>query len=120
VANSRAERIKENVEAQRLTLIDVWVPLVKPLSVENLIGVAGTSGSMLVAIATMNALSTTFASTSSIPPITIDDYEVLSADGQEDAYGNVQGDVQGNVASFPMVEFDKEELDTILEHDLPS
>ncbi|GKG42317.1 hypothetical protein Tco_0476615, partial [Tanacetum coccineum] len=40
--------------------------------------------------------------------ITIDDYEIVGANGQEDAQGNVQG----NVASFPTVEFEKEELDT--------
>ncbi|GJZ56109.1 hypothetical protein Tco_0611302 [Tanacetum coccineum] len=68
VANSRVERIKENVLAQRLALVDVWVSLVDPLSAKNLMG----------------------------------------TDGQKDAQGNVQG----NVASVPIVEFEKEELDT--------
>ncbi|GJV12885.1 hypothetical protein Tco_1354426 [Tanacetum coccineum] len=58
---------------------------------------ASTSGSVPAAVVTTIALSTTFASASSIPPITIDDYEVVSVDGQEDA--------QGNAASFPTVEF---------------
>nr|GEY29871.1 hypothetical protein [Tanacetum cinerariifolium] len=61
-----------------------------------------------------------FSSTSSVPPITIYDYEILSVDGQENAWGNVQGNVQGDVASFPKVEFEKEELDTTLERDPPS
>ncbi|GJX83442.1 gypsy type transposase [Tanacetum coccineum] len=39
-------------------------------------------------------LSTTFASASSIPPIFVEDYEIIHADGQE----NFQGNVQGNAA----------------------
>ncbi|GJX80889.1 hypothetical protein Tco_0329038 [Tanacetum coccineum] len=62
VAHSRVERIRENVAAQR-------VP---------------------TAIVSKTTLSITFAFASSIPPINIDDYEVVSADGQEDAQGNVR------------------------------
>ncbi|GJW44492.1 hypothetical protein Tco_0073291 [Tanacetum coccineum] len=43
-------------------------------------------------------------SQSSIPPITVDDYEVVNADGQENS--------QRDVASFPTVDFLKEKLDT--------
>ncbi|GKC25832.1 hypothetical protein Tco_1027982 [Tanacetum coccineum] len=107
--------IRENVSAQRSTLVDVWVPLVDPLSAKNLMGVAGTSDSVPVTIVTTTALSTTFASASSVPPITIEDYEIAGMDGQEDA----QEGVQGNVASFPTVEFEKEELDTTPERDSP-
>nr|GEU58794.1 hypothetical protein [Tanacetum cinerariifolium] len=46
---------------------------------------ASTFGNVPAAVVTMTALSTTFVSTSFIPPITIDDYEIVSADGQEDA-----------------------------------
>ncbi|GJV54720.1 hypothetical protein Tco_1455725 [Tanacetum coccineum] len=67
-------------------------------------------------VATTTALSTTFTSASSIPPITIEDYEVVGTDGPEDAQGNSQG----NVVSFPTVEFEKEELDTTPERDPPS
>ncbi|GJS08290.1 hypothetical protein Tco_0365086, partial [Tanacetum coccineum] len=101
-------RGKENVAAQRSALIDVWVPLVDPLSAKNLIGAASTSSSVPAAIMTTKALSTTFASASSVPHITIDDYEIIGMDGQED----VRGSIQGNDASFPTVEFEKEELDT--------
>ncbi|GJS41733.1 hypothetical protein Tco_0566776 [Tanacetum coccineum] len=69
--------------------------------------------------ATTTALSTTFASASSIPPITIEDYEIADADGQEGGQKNVQGDAQGNAASFATVEFEKEELDTTPERDPP-
>ncbi|GJZ85269.1 hypothetical protein Tco_0650608 [Tanacetum coccineum] len=85
-------------------LIDVWVLLVDPLSAKNLIGTTSTSGSVPATVVTITALSTTFASVSSVPPITIDEYEIVGTDGQED----VQGSVQGNAASFPTVEFEKE------------
>ncbi|GKC01157.1 hypothetical protein Tco_0987293, partial [Tanacetum coccineum] len=110
VAHSQVEKIRGNVAEQRSALVDVWVPLVEPLSAKNFMGVAGTSDSVPTIIATTTVLSTTFASTSSVPPITIDDYKVVSADGQEDAQGNIQGNVQENVASFPTVEYEKEKL----------
>ncbi|GKA73757.1 hypothetical protein Tco_0780059 [Tanacetum coccineum] len=69
VSHSRIKRIRENVAAQQLALIGVWNHLSEPLSVQNLTGAA--------------SMSTTFASTSSIPPITIEDYEIADADGQE-------------------------------------
>nr|GEZ59504.1 hypothetical protein [Tanacetum cinerariifolium] len=116
ISHYRVEKIRENVAVQRSALIDVWVPLVDPLSAENLIGAASTFGSVLATIVTKTTLSTTFASTSCVPPITTDDYEIVSVDGQEDAQGNVQG----NVASFPTVEFEKEELDTTLKRDPPN
>ncbi|GKF15526.1 hypothetical protein Tco_0056988 [Tanacetum coccineum] len=83
VTHSRVERIRENVAAQRSALADVWVLLVDPLSVENLMGATGTSDSVPATAVTTTALSTTFASASSIPPITVDDYEVVGADAQE-------------------------------------
>ncbi|GJZ78694.1 hypothetical protein Tco_0643531 [Tanacetum coccineum] len=112
VAHSLVEKIRENVAAQRSTLIDVWVPLVDPLSAKNLIGEASTSGSVPAAVVATTALSNTFSSASSVPPITMDDYDIVNVDGQED--------VSGNVASFPTVEFEKEELDTTPERDPPS
>ncbi|GJR24697.1 hypothetical protein Tco_0973224 [Tanacetum coccineum] len=81
VAHSRVKRIRENVVAQRSTLIDVWVPLVDPLSAQNLIGAASTSTSVPTAIVSTTALSTTFASASFVPPITTDDYEIVNVDG---------------------------------------
>ncbi|GJS64318.1 hypothetical protein Tco_0678882 [Tanacetum coccineum] len=47
----------------------------------------------------------------SIPPITVDDYEIVHANSQESSQGNVQGDTA-------TVEFEKEDLDTTPEHDL--
>nr|GEW36294.1 hypothetical protein [Tanacetum cinerariifolium] len=73
---------------------------------------ASTSGSMSAAVVTMTTLSTTFSAASSVPPITIEDYEIVGIDGPEDG--------QGNVASFPTLEFEKEELDTTPKRDPPS
>nr|GEX15967.1 hypothetical protein [Tanacetum cinerariifolium] len=85
VTHSKVERIRENVAAKRSTLIGVWTPLVDPLSVENLVGESGTSDGVPTIIATTTALLTTFASASSVPPITIEDYEIVGTNGPEDA-----------------------------------
>nr|GEU73691.1 hypothetical protein [Tanacetum cinerariifolium] len=50
-------------------------------------------------IATTTALSTTFAFASSVPSITIEDYGIAGTKGLKDA--------QGNVDSFPTIEFEK-------------
>nr|GEV24544.1 nonaspanin [Tanacetum cinerariifolium] len=97
VTHSYDERIRENVEARRSTPIGVWTPLVDPLSIENLIGDVETSNRMPVIAATTTALSITFASASTVPPITIEDYEIIGTDGPEDA----EGSSQAAVASFP-------------------
>ncbi|GJT48929.1 hypothetical protein Tco_0975086 [Tanacetum coccineum] len=102
-----------NVAVKRSALIGVWTPLVDLLSVENLTGEADTSDDVSATTVTTTALSTTFASASFVPPITIEDYEIVGTDGQEDAQGNGQG----NVALFPTVEFEKKELDTTPERD---
>nr|GFA14029.1 hypothetical protein [Tanacetum cinerariifolium] len=85
VTHSRVERIRENVAAQRSTLIGVWTPLVNLLFVENLVGAASTSDSMPVTAATTTAVSVTFALASTVPPITIEDYEIMGTDGLEEA-----------------------------------
>nr|GEW13672.1 hypothetical protein [Tanacetum cinerariifolium] len=116
VTQSQVERIRENVAVQRSTLIDVWVPLVDLLSAKSLIGESSTSGSVPTIVVTTAAMSTTFAAASSVPPIIIEDYEIAGTDGPKDGQGNGKG----NIASFPTVKFEKEELDTTLEHDPPS
>ncbi|GKA83365.1 hypothetical protein Tco_0804960, partial [Tanacetum coccineum] len=60
----------------------------QPLSVQNLRGAASISDSVPVSTATTTALSTTFASASSILPITIEDYEIADADGQVGVLGS--------------------------------
>nr|GEU37149.1 hypothetical protein [Tanacetum cinerariifolium] len=81
--------IRENISAQRSALVDVWVPLVDPLSSKNLMGTTDTFDSVPSTVVTTTALSTTFTSASFISHITIEDYEIAGMDGQEDARGNV-------------------------------
>ncbi|GJR53778.1 hypothetical protein Tco_1404299 [Tanacetum coccineum] len=63
-------------------------------------GMGGTSGT---APETTTALSVTFASTSSIPPISTDDYDV-HADGQEGTGADGQTGAGADVNPFPNVE----------------
>ncbi|GJR25446.1 hypothetical protein Tco_1101678 [Tanacetum coccineum] len=60
------------------------VVLVDPLSAKNLIGATSTSSSVPAAVVATTSLSTTFASASSVPPITTDDYDIVNVDSQED------------------------------------
>nr|GEW48575.1 hypothetical protein [Tanacetum cinerariifolium] len=88
ISHSRVKQIRENIAAQRSALVGVWTPLSEPLSVTSLMGKASTSGVVLADSMTTTALSTTFASASSIHPIFIDDYEIVGVDGQEGAGTN--------------------------------
>nr|GEY17195.1 hypothetical protein [Tanacetum cinerariifolium] len=91
VSHSQVEKIRENIMPQRSALVDVRVPLAELLSAKTLKGAKGNFDSVSAVVATTTALSTTFASTSSIPLITVDDYDVVGADDQEDDQGNVRG-----------------------------
>ncbi|GKB26401.1 hypothetical protein Tco_0865802 [Tanacetum coccineum] len=95
----------DNIANHRSALRDVFVPLVEPLSSAALEGMEGTSGTVPE---TTMALSVTFASTSSIPPISTDDYDVY-ADGQEGTGADGQTDADVDVNPFPNV--DDAELD---------
>ncbi|GKB17799.1 hypothetical protein Tco_0851722, partial [Tanacetum coccineum] len=89
ISSSRVRKIKENIANHRSALRDVFVPLSEPLSITALTGTKGTSDVMPATADTTMALSVTFASASSIPPIFTDDYEVVHADGQEGASADV-------------------------------
>ncbi|GKA99082.1 hypothetical protein Tco_0827019, partial [Tanacetum coccineum] len=89
-------RIRENIANQRSALRDVFVPLAEPFSAAILTGTEGTSDIVSATTNTNTALSTTFASASSIAPISVDDYEVVGADDQVVA--------DENAASFPNVD----------------
>ncbi|GKE90746.1 hypothetical protein Tco_1571841 [Tanacetum coccineum] len=78
-------------------LRDVFIPLAEPLSTMALEGTGGTSGT---ALDTTTTLSVTFASASSISPISTDDYEVVHADGQEGACADGQVVADENVDPF--------------------
>ncbi|GJX31984.1 hypothetical protein Tco_0241839, partial [Tanacetum coccineum] len=98
---NRVRRIRENIANDRSALHDVFVPLAEPLSIAALEGTAGTSSS---APGTTTALSVTFASTSSIPPISIDDYEVVHTDGQEGTDADGQTSTGANANPFPSID----------------
>ncbi|GJS77622.1 hypothetical protein Tco_0727503 [Tanacetum coccineum] len=96
VSNVRVRKIRENIANQRSALRDVFVPLAEPFSAAVLIGTEGTSDTVATIVNPDTALSTTFASASTVAPISVDDYEVIGADDQVIA--------DENVASFPNVD----------------
>ncbi|GKA69461.1 hypothetical protein Tco_0775525 [Tanacetum coccineum] len=81
-----------------LALLGVLTPLSEPLSVSSLMDEASTSGVVPTASVVTTALSTTFASASSIPPISTDDYEIAGVDSREGARAD------GNATPFPNVD----------------
>nr|GFC62907.1 hypothetical protein [Tanacetum cinerariifolium] len=70
-------KIRENIANQRSGLHGVFVSLAEPFSTAALTGTEGTSGIVSAASNTTTALSPTLASASTVPPITIEDYEVM-------------------------------------------
>ncbi|GKE59848.1 hypothetical protein Tco_1510215 [Tanacetum coccineum] len=88
------------LEDQVLSISDALVPLIEPLSVENLVGEASTF--RVPAMITTTALSTTF--TGSTPSVSVVDYEVSGARPSTE------------VSSPPKIMFEKEELETTPEH----
>ncbi|GJU44529.1 hypothetical protein Tco_1201795 [Tanacetum coccineum] len=87
----------------RLSFSDVMVPLIEPLSAENLVGEASTSGVPAVVAAT-TALSTTFVQASFVLPIPALDHEVVDMEPQVEA------------SSSPKIIFEQETLETSPEH----
>ncbi|GJS00799.1 hypothetical protein Tco_0317307 [Tanacetum coccineum] len=85
-------KIRENIANQRAALHGVFVPLSEPFSAAVLTGAEGTSD----IVSTTTTLSITFACTSSIAPISMDDYEVVGT--------NDQADADGNATPFPNVD----------------
>ncbi|GKF93711.1 hypothetical protein Tco_0283411 [Tanacetum coccineum] len=79
----RVERIRKNITEHRSALTGVYVPLVEPLSVQNLTGAAGTSDVLSAAVATTTALSTTFASASTVLFVSVDDYIITDEENEE-------------------------------------
>nr|GFC87927.1 hypothetical protein [Tanacetum cinerariifolium] len=74
VAHARVQRIRGDVAARHLSLADVMVSLIEPLSVKNLTGEASTSG--VTTTATTTALSTTFIQASTVLIVPVTDPEV--------------------------------------------
>ncbi|GJZ28546.1 hypothetical protein Tco_0573193 [Tanacetum coccineum] len=98
VSRDRVERIRKNIAEHRSALTGVYVPLVEPLSIAALESAAGTSGTVPD---TTTALSVTFASTSTIPPISTDDYEIVHTDGQEGTDADGQTSTGADANPFP-------------------
>ncbi|GKF96765.1 hypothetical protein Tco_0292586, partial [Tanacetum coccineum] len=89
--HNRVQRIRGDVVACRLSLMDAMVPLIKPLSVKSLTSESSTS--RVSAMATTIALSTTFIQANTVPPTS-----------------------STKVPSSPKIVFEQEELDTTPEH----
>ncbi|GKE20024.1 hypothetical protein Tco_1431536 [Tanacetum coccineum] len=96
-------RIRGDATSRRLSLSNAMVPLIEPLSVENLVGEAITSG-VPAAVAATTALSTTFVQASSVSPVPTSDYEVVDTEPQAEA------------SSSPMIVFEQDTLETLSEH----
>nr|GEX46561.1 hypothetical protein [Tanacetum cinerariifolium] len=90
LAYARVQKLKESDASKQLSISEALVLIVESLSIGSLIGEANTSG-VLAAIAT-TTLSTTFVEAGSIPPI------------------------PRTKAPPSSIVFEKEELDTTLEH----
>ncbi|GKF80660.1 hypothetical protein Tco_0239262 [Tanacetum coccineum] len=86
ISHGLVQRIRENIANNKSALCDVFVSFSEPLSAVALEGTTDTSS---VAPDITTALSMTLASASSIPPISMDDYEIAHAKDQ----GNVGADV---------------------------
>ncbi|GKB80657.1 hypothetical protein Tco_0947552 [Tanacetum coccineum] len=93
VSRNRVQKIRDNIANHRSPLHDVFVSIVEPLSSVTLEGTEGTSGTVPE---TTTILFVTFAPVSSIPHISMDDYEIAHADDQ--------GNVGAYVDPFPNVD----------------
>ncbi|GJZ11191.1 hypothetical protein Tco_0545950 [Tanacetum coccineum] len=97
---------RENIANHRLALRDVFIPLAEPFFVVALEGLGGTSETVPASADTTTALSTTFASASTIIPISLNDYDVAGMDNQAAVNENVINDnaTGGDVNPFPNVD----------------
>ncbi|GJW18268.1 hypothetical protein Tco_0025704, partial [Tanacetum coccineum] len=105
VVHDHVQKVKECTLSHRLSIYEAIGLLVDPLSSENLVGEASTSRIPATAATTI-ALSVfiTTANVSSIPPISVADYEVLNAEPRPEA------------SYSPKIIFEQETLETSREH----
>ncbi|GJU81354.1 hypothetical protein Tco_1283719 [Tanacetum coccineum] len=101
VVYNRVQKVKEGALSHRLSFYEVMGPLVDPLSFENLVGEASTLG-------VPTTIATTTANVSSIPSISLADYEVLGAKLQTEA------------SHSPKIVFEQETLESSPEHPMSS
>ncbi|GKE41363.1 hypothetical protein Tco_1468647 [Tanacetum coccineum] len=97
VVHSRVQRVRGEIKEKRLSLTNVMVPLAEPLSAKSLIGEASTSA-IHATTEHITTLSTTFASSDVVPPLSISNDQAL--------------DTKPNDEDPPAVTFKKEELVT--------
>nr|GEU83255.1 hypothetical protein [Tanacetum cinerariifolium] len=90
-------RVKREIMGKCLSLTDVMIPLVEPLSSKSLIGEASTS-IIFATVRPITTLSTTFASSGVVPTLLISEYQVL--------------DMEPHDEDPPAITFEEEELDT--------
>nr|GEW23338.1 hypothetical protein [Tanacetum cinerariifolium] len=101
LVHARVQKIIEGALSCHLSISDAMGVLIDPLSFENLIGEASTSGVPATAAA---ATTLVVANVSSVAPISVIDYGVLDAEPQPEAFHS------------PKVVFEKEDLDTTPDH----
>nr|GEW99202.1 hypothetical protein [Tanacetum cinerariifolium] len=102
VAHARVQRIRGDAAARRISLADAMVPLIEHMSIKNLIGEASTFG--VPSAAATTTLSTTFIQDSTVPPIPATDPKILNVGPST------------KVSSSRAIVFEKETLETTLEH----
>ncbi|GKC60457.1 hypothetical protein Tco_1088055 [Tanacetum coccineum] len=99
VVHARVQKLKEGVLSRHLSISDAMGVLADPLSSESLIGEASTSGVPVTAVTTTAlAISIIAANISSIPPISVADYDIPGAGFQDTA------------PHSPKIVFEKEDL----------
>ncbi|GKD87935.1 hypothetical protein Tco_1359089 [Tanacetum coccineum] len=105
VVHARVQKLKEGALSHHLSISGAIGVLVDPLSSENLIGEASTSGVPVMAVAiTALAISVTAANIGSISPISVANYDMHGAG------------VQDTPPRSPKIMFEKEDLETTPEH----
>ncbi|GJS10548.1 hypothetical protein Tco_0367344 [Tanacetum coccineum] len=106
VSHTRVQKIRENIANHRSALYDIFIPLAEPFSTVALEGTGGTSKTVPATADTTTTLSTTLRSTSTIIPISVDDYDVAGTDNQAAMNKNAANDnaTCGDVNPFPKVD----------------
>ncbi|GJV88347.1 hypothetical protein Tco_1532285 [Tanacetum coccineum] len=103
--SAETPEVKESALSHRLSIYEEMAPLVDHLSSENLVVEASTSGVRATATTTTTlSVSVTTTNVSSIPPISVADYEVLNAKPRSKA------------SHSPKIIFEQETLETSPEH----
>ncbi|GKD94071.1 hypothetical protein Tco_1373908 [Tanacetum coccineum] len=109
VVRARVQKLKDDTLSHRLSISGAMGVLATPISFENLIGEASTSGGPVTAVATTAlGISVTTTTISSIPPISVTNYDMADVG------------VQDTTPHSPKIVFEKEDLETSPEHPLAS